>query len=29
MPWTKDDMEKLKKQKAETEKNPRKPQNNK
>ena len=29
MPWTKDAMEKLKKQKAETEKNPRKPQNNK
>ena len=28
-PWTKDAMEKLKKQKAENEKNPRKPQNNK
>ena len=27
--WTKDAMEKLKKQKAENEKNPRKPQNNK
>ena len=28
-PWTKEAMEKLKKQKAENEKNPRKPQNNK